>query len=161
MTQPKSKEKIESEDAFSRGLFGIPFQHKLESMTDIELATEELHIKGKVAETIIKNEWRRRDKLEQHKLNKELLKIQRNINYSVAFIGVIATLSGAIGGSYIKQNLSEKELMELVQREVKHSLSQTSPKELAHPTDQDEASIVDNDKKEKEVSPQAPNENKQ
>ncbi|MFO7605585.1 MAG: hypothetical protein R6W72_04720 [Desulfurivibrionaceae bacterium] len=83
MTKPKSEEEIE-EDLVCRAYFKVPLQDELEAMSDIQLAERELKIDGKVAEIMIRNEWRRRDKLEQHELNREIIKQQHHFNLEIA-----------------------------------------------------------------------------
>jgi hypothetical protein len=66
MTQPKSKDEIELtelEDTLSYSQFSLPLKKDIEAMSDIRLAREELKIKGKVAEAIFRNEWRRRERV--------------------------------------------------------------------------------------------------
>ena len=100
------KNEQEYQDYRSRSYNDIPEQHELESLSDIKLAEKQSEItSGKSALIIIQNEWRRREKLEQHKLNKEIikqqhefnLKISRSQNKMVLIAALIAALFGIVG----------------------------------------------------------------
>ena len=71
------KDEQEYQDFRSRSHFNIPKQSELESMSDIKLTEKQAGLTSeKLALIIIQNEWRRRKKFEQHKLNQELIEIQ-------------------------------------------------------------------------------------
>lgn len=69
---------------------------KFKAMSDDKLAEVQHGLLGKVAEDIlIEREWRRRDRIEQHKLNLKLLR------WSI-LAGVTSTLLGVIIGWLLK-----------------------------------------------------------
>jgi len=179
-----SQEEKDEEEGFSRGLYGIPFQYELEAMTDIELAEKELKIRSKVAETIIKNEWRRRDKIEQHKLNEviinkqhqlnlEITKIQNNTVWRSSILAALCTIVGAMLGiifSSSNQNTTNPEpsskpaVLQSQYIGIKESTQEeVSKTEVKSPTPQVQSAteVLQNDKKEKVVSSQSPKKNKQ
>ena len=74
----------------------IPPQKKLEGMSNLLLAKlQESFSPEKAGFIIVQNEWRRRERVDQHKLNKKLM-------FSAGIIGVIGTVIGVLLGSFLK-----------------------------------------------------------
>jgi hypothetical protein len=75
----------------------IPPKAKLEAMSNLSLAKlQESFSTDKACLIIIQNEWRRREKIEQHKLNKDLVKAQNKTAIVASIFGIIGTIVGAI-----------------------------------------------------------------
>lgn len=75
------KNEQEYHDFRLRSHLNIPEQSDLESLSDLKLAEKQSELTAvKPALIIFQNEWRRREKLEHHKLNKELIENQDKTN---------------------------------------------------------------------------------
>lgn len=57
---------------------------------------------------LAEKEWRRREMIEQHKLDVKLMSKQVRSMKFTAIIGVIATLAGAALGAYLQYSLSQR-----------------------------------------------------
>lgn len=135
MTKPKTKDElelIELEDTLSHSQFKVPLRKDLEAMSDIRLAREELNGRGKVAETIFKNEWRRRDALTQHKLNEIIIEKQHQLNLEIsriqnktvwksAILAAVCTIVGAILGAMLVNTATNNESTSLSLHQQKQS----------------------------------------
>ena len=74
----------------------IPPKEELEEMSNLSLAKlQESFSPEKAGFIIVQNEWRRRERVDQHKLNKKLM-------FSAGIIGVIGTVIGVLLGSFLK-----------------------------------------------------------
>lgn len=140
----------------------VQLNEKVKSMSDLELASEEMRLNSKVSEIIIRNEWRRRDKIEQHKLDKELIKLQgestRRISLTAAFIGVVAAIIGAATGAFvqakIQHTIQAEEIKKIIRSEIQSIQTSTSQKESALQVHNSTISTVESDTKGTEVSAQ-------
>jgi hypothetical protein len=64
-----------------RSYLNIPEQSELETLSDIKLADKQSELaSGNPAQIIIQNEWKRREKIELHNLNRRLIEIQNKTN---------------------------------------------------------------------------------
>ncbi|WP_435550200.1 hypothetical protein [Desulfobacterium sp. N47] len=87
----------EEQDFRSRSYYDIPSQEIIESMSDIELAELQLKYQpDNPGAIVVQNEWRRREKIEQHKLSKNLVKSQNKTAIVASAFGIIGTIVGAI-----------------------------------------------------------------
>lgn len=91
------KEDQEQQDFRSRSYYDIPSKDEIEGMSDIELAKLQLEYStDNPGSIIIQNEWRRREKAEQHELNKDLVKTQNRTAIIASIFGIVGTIVGAI-----------------------------------------------------------------
>lgn len=89
--------KNEREEIAAEVFDRIPAKETLESKSDISLATlQESFSPDEAGSIIIQNEWRRREKLTQHQLNKELVKSQNKTAVIAAIFGIIGTVVGSV-----------------------------------------------------------------
>lgn len=95
--------------------------NELQKMSDMELSKWQAGWKERTDKDFLaKAEWRRRDKLEQHNLNKEIIKHQHELNLQVvevqrkitfrtsllvALVGFLGIIVGAIVGAVLQSNL--------------------------------------------------------
>ncbi|MCK9304890.1 MAG: hypothetical protein PHP23_07265 [Desulfobacterales bacterium] len=87
----------EEQDFRSRSYYDIPSKEKIESMSGIDLAVLQLKYKpDDPGSIVVLNEWRRRDKIEQHELNKKLIKSQNKTAVVASIFGITGTIIGAI-----------------------------------------------------------------
>ena len=74
---------------------GIPSKEKLEAMSNLALSKlQEKFSPDKAGLIIIQKEWRRREQVEQHKLNKKLM-------FYTGILGIIGTILGGIAGALL------------------------------------------------------------
>lgn len=89
----------------------IPPKEKLEAMSNLSLAKlQESFSADKAGLIIIQNEWRRREQVEQHKLNKKLM-------FSAGILGGISTILGAIAGALLMWFLTQGSQQDLPQKQ--------------------------------------------
>ena len=154
---PPQEEKALRDEEYTRVYDGIPPWRELEAMSDIDLARLHASFSSeKPGIIVVQNEWRRREKNEQHKLNLELSKKQEIFSYKIAIIGVLAAIIGAICGALLQPSLKEREVVDLIRREIKTSQSAIYSPGSALQVRGKKDGAIGNNEKAKEVSSQHP-----
>ena len=101
----------EREEIASEVFDNIPSKEELEAMSTLSLAKlQESFSADKAGLIIIQNEWRRREQVEQHKLNKKLM-------FSAGILGGIGTILGAIAGALLMWFLTQSTPQDLPQKQ--------------------------------------------
>jgi hypothetical protein len=126
------KEQLLRKEIAAEVFHRIPPKEKREAMSDIELA--ELHASFSSDNSgliIVQNEWRRREKIEQHKLNQEIISLQHELNlqivakqrkvaYISAIFGAAFIIFGAIVGAVLVTYLPSIFPLSALQQEQQH-----------------------------------------
>jgi hypothetical protein len=89
----------------------IPPKEELEEMSNLSLAKlQESFSADKAGLIIIQNEWRRRERIDQHKLNKKLI-------FSAGILGAIGAVLGGITGALLTWVLMQGPSQDLQQKQ--------------------------------------------
>ena len=89
----------------------IPPKEELEEMSNLSLAKlQESFSADKAGLIIIQNEWRRRERVDQHKLNKKLM-------FSAGILGIIGAVLGAFAGALLTWFLMQDPSQDLPQKQ--------------------------------------------
>jgi uncharacterized membrane protein len=104
------------QDLRYRAYYDIPEKKDISSMSEIELAEWKAGLEPNSPGIIIaENEWRRREKIQLHKLNLKLTRKQNRTTIIAAIIGaifgVVITLVGIVANNMAKNPLSENQML--------------------------------------------------